>query len=507
MKQAIGTAPRDGEFVLLVEEASFEVAQWSADNWVGENGASIKMRPTHWMPLLQNNVVARPADRENRARLGSRSFIFLGLLGGVAVALPILNAGAPFLSPKPPDARSVQLPAASAQTTAPKAVIAERQVPPAATASQAKSVTKGLEALQEQALVREPERADALARDLATARWESEARSPLATTDAQTTEAAATQRQLEQELKEERERAIALTRDLAAARREIEARSAPPTTDAQTAEAAATRQQQEQELKEERERAAALTRDLVAARREIDAHNTWAAALTRDLAAARREIREIQVRTGVAATTAIQAHTGVAETTASDSAAAAPAVEAAAIRQRQALEEERERQAGEAVALRQAAEGERQGADVLAGELAAPRQPIEATTGSANGMDIAHVETKATPTHAANKDIGLLDRPVSPEAQVSVEAKKLLTRADLFLRQGDISAARVVLERAIDMGSTEAGYRLAETYDPVVLSSWRTLGTRGDPAKARDLYARAYADGIQQAKDRMNALH
>src|SRR4030081_3466460 len=32
MKQAIGTAPRDGEFVLLVEEASFEVAQWSADN-------------------------------------------------------------------------------------------------------------------------------------------------------------------------------------------------------------------------------------------------------------------------------------------------------------------------------------------------------------------------------------------------------------------------------------------------------------------------------------------
>jgi hypothetical protein len=229
--------------------------------------------------------------------------------------------------------------------------------------------------------------------------------------------------------------------------------------------------------------------------------------LTRDLAAARREIREIQVRTGVAATTAIQAHTGVAETTASDSAAAAPAVEAAAIRQRQALEEERERQAGEAVALRQAAEGERQGADVLAGELAAPRQPIEATTGSANGMDIAHVETKATPTHAANKDIGLLDRPVSPETQVSVEAKKLLTRADLFLRQGDISAARVVLERAIGMGSTEAGYRLAETYDPVVLSSWRTLGTRGDPAKARDLYARAYADGIQQAKDRMNALH
>jgi TPR repeat protein len=100
-----------------------------------------------------------------------------------------------------------------------------------------------------------------------------------------------------------------------------------------------------------------------------------------------------------------------------------------------------------------------------------------------------------------------LDRAVSPDAQVSVEAKNLLTRADLFLRQGDIGAARVVLERAIEMGSAEAGYRLTETNDPRVLSSWRAMGTRGDPAKARELYARAYADGIQQAKHRMNALH
>jgi hypothetical protein len=84
--------------------------------------------------------------------------------------------------------------------------------------------------------------------------------------------------------------------------------------------------------------------------------------------------------------------------------------------------------------------------------------------------------------------------------------QKLLTRAGQFLSQGDISAARIVLERARDIGSAEAGYRLAETYDPLMLSSWRTLGTRADPAKARELYARAYADGIEQAKDRMNAL-
>jgi hypothetical protein len=162
---------------------------------------------------------------------------------------------------------------------------------------------------------------------------------------------------------------------------------------------------------------------------------------------------------------------------------------------------------------RQAVEEERRRADALAGELAAARQAIAATTGAADPprMHIVHVEAEAIPAHATNNDIGILDRPESPETQVSVEAKKslaqLLTRANLFLAQGDISSARVVLERAVEMGSAEAGFRLAETYDPRVLASWRTLGTRGDPARARELYERAYAEGIQQAKDRMNALH
>jgi TPR repeat protein len=177
------------------------------------------------------------------------------------------------------------------------------------------------------------------------------------------------------------------------------------------------------------------------------------------------------------------------------------------------MEEERERQAGEvALRLRQALEAERQRADVLAGELAAARQAIAVTTGPADppGMHTTRVETEATPAQATSNDTGILDRPASLEAELSVAAGKLLTqllaRADLFLRQGDIGAARVVLERALEMGSAEAGYRLAETYDPRVLSAWRTFGTRGDPAKARELYARAYADGIRQAKDRMNAL-
>jgi hypothetical protein len=56
------------------------------------------------------------------------------------------------------------------------------------------------------------------------------------------------------------------------------------------------------------------------------------------------------------------------------------------------------------------------------------------------------------------------------------------------------------------MGSAEASFALAETYDPHILSSWGTYGTRGDASKARELYAKASVGGIREAKDRFNAL-
>src|SRR5258705_9016940 len=52
MRRAIDTAPRDGEFVILEDDASgsFELARWSAEAraWVRENGELSKITPTHW---------------------------------------------------------------------------------------------------------------------------------------------------------------------------------------------------------------------------------------------------------------------------------------------------------------------------------------------------------------------------------------------------------------------------------------------------------------------------
>ena len=97
------------------------------------------------------------------------------------------------------------------------------------------------------------------------------------------------------------------------------------------------------------------------------------------------------------------------------------------------------------------------------------------------------------------------EQPVSIEANGS-EAAGLLARAKALVVQGNILAARGVLERAAETGSAQATFALAETYDPNVLATWRTRGTRGDATRARDLYARAYEGGIKTAKDRSDSL-
>jgi len=92
--------------------------------------------------------------------------------------------------------------------------------------------------------------------------------------------------------------------------------------------------------------------------------------------------------------------------------------------------------------------------------------------------------------------------PTPPDVG-DAELQRLMSRASLLLSQGDIGAARIVLERAAETGNAQALFALAETFDPVVLSAWGTLGTRGDAARARELYAKALAGGVQEAKSRL----
>ncbi|HEX7915308.1 hypothetical protein, partial [Rudaea sp.] len=111
------------------------------------------------------------------------------------------------------------------------------------------------------------------------------------------------------------------------------------------------------------------------------------------------------------------------------------------------------------------------------------------------------------PTLTQAAEAAATGQPTVNEAQGGPEAARLLARATALLGQGDIGAARIVLEHAVETGSAQASFMLAETYDPLVLSTWKTYGTRGDVTKARELYERALAGGIQQARDRSVALY
>ena len=93
----------------------------------------------------------------------------------------------------------------------------------------------------------------------------------------------------------------------------------------------------------------------------------------------------------------------------------------------------------------------------------------------------------------------------APEAPGNPDAPRLMARASLLLSQGNIVAARTVLDRAAETGSAAALFALAETYDATILAAWGTVGTQGDADKARELYAKAFAGGVQEARDRLNA--
>lgn len=123
----------------------------------------------------------------------------------------------------------------------------------------------------------------------------------------------------------------------------------------------------------------------------------------------------------------------------------------------------------------------------------------------------SRAETDASGIAPSREEATVL--PAAPAAQApsapappddgDTALQRLMSRASLLLSQGDIGAARVVLERAAETGNARALFALAETFDPVVLSAWGTLGTRGDAARARELYAKALAGGVQEAQSRL----
>jgi hypothetical protein len=83
------------------------------------------------------------------------------------------------------------------------------------------------------------------------------------------------------------------------------------------------------------------------------------------------------------------------------------------------------------------------------------------------------------------------------------ELATLMKRAKGLLAAGDISPARLLLERAAEAQDAAAALMLAQTYDPAVLGKLDTRNINTDPAAARTWYQRAVQLGSTDAQRRL----
>ncbi|WP_454619804.1 hypothetical protein [Bradyrhizobium cenepequi] len=521
MRQPIDTAPRDGKDI-WVEDATgaVDIAHWSsqAGKWAWKNGRPINIAPTHWHPITED-VLQDDEQWSSPLRVGgagrrlTASLIAVILVAGVAIAVfdqfsehevsaTTEAERAVGLNPKPAVAGWQTLLQRETAAVLMQDPDLSRQVRLASTAQRRQAFDEepshrdalagepaaAMSAELQQSLDQERERSAALTAELAKARGDLETMLTLSSKfqdDAiQRWEAAEiTAEDLRQSLRQEQARAADLANELTGMRREIEALNGQ-SRKADDAAAAQQKQATEQEiaelrqsLQQEQEKTAALTREVGAARQ----------AMTASAEQQRRALDEAQMR---------------AAALASELAGTSSEIETRAAQSQKAVDEAVEqKQTAEATIaeLRQSLQQERSRTEALARDLASARRPIDERVIVGRAIEGPIMPVTQTVAAAASE-------PPTAADQDKTEAARLIARASALLGQGNIGAARIVLERAAEDDNARASFMLAETYDPVVLSAWGTYGTRGDAAKARELYAKAHSGGIREAKDRLDAL-
>ena len=538
MRHTIDTAPRNGEFVIIVDDASnrFDIAQWLVSReWVREDGKPSQITPSHWSPIAigenrpfslnavkapqQDEPIPVPSRDEAPHEPSTDDFVPAHIASAPAIVPHVESQTAAVPRPRRfVTSIAVALVAAlliglsfhaelesllarypSLQTTFEKQIQQASQEAhqpqvepnPAGVPLNARS---GAPVPEAQPLSVSSERHNALANELA------EARRSLDAINLQLRLEAAKAQSFEQQLQREQERTAALTSELAEVRRDFDTRMTSSSKASEEAVQSARMQEAmtaalQRSFEEERSRSAALASELATARRDLGTRAVSSSNAVDELA----QLRKTTEGTTAELRQSLQQEREKVAVLASELATARRDLETRAAASSNAVEELAQlRKTTEATTaeLRQSLQQEREKVAALAPDLESTKRMSGALQSPGPTSSGENGQTK--PVAA--------ERPVTPAVQGDPEAVGLMARAKVLLAQGNIGAARIVLERAVEMGSAEASFALAETYDPRILSSWGTYGTRGDTSKARELYAKALAGGIQRAKDRFDAL-
>lgn len=542
MRRPIETAPRSGEGIWVEDAAgATEVGHWSPEvgNWVWQDGSPIDPAPTHWYPAMEE------VDPEDE-RAG-------GWLVAAAILIPVIFVAASLLGVFTPFTVQPDMTRVGSESTlsleprpeAPTGLLAllQSEATGALTQAEPASVVQSSQQPSE-----DGPRTDASANELAEARRELDE----AVQRAHTAEIAA--EELRKSLQQEHAHSAELANELAGARSEIEAgkaqsRNADVAAAQQRDAAAGEIAELKQNLQQERQRGELLakqasTAQAIAASAEQGRHEAQsrAAALASELAAIPRaslmaeaaaaEQKEAVGREVAELHQSLQAEQQKNADLFAE-AKAAREVAADAEQQHRALEAAQAHAAALARELREArgeietrnvqmreandaASQQRQAANREIAELRQLLQQQRSET-EARQRDSTSEPAPTDARHQAEQTHQgpILPAAVSAEATVAEPRKaanqaeaeaRLIPRARALLDQGNVGAARIVLELAAEKDNAQASFMLAETYDPAVLSAWGTYGTRGEAAKARELYAKAHRGGIREAKERLEAL-
>ncbi|WP_271589960.1 hypothetical protein [Bradyrhizobium sp. CCBAU 53415] len=542
MRRPIDTAPRSGEGIWVEDAAgAAEVGHWSpeAGKWVWQDGSPINPAPTHWHPAMED------VDPEDERSGGS--------LVAAAILIPVIFVGASLLGVFTPFTAQPDMTRIGGGSA-----LSLDQRPEIATGSLAllqREASQALMQAEPASVVQPSQRLDEDApRIVAPANELAEAHRELDEAVQRTHTAEIAAEELRKSLQQEQAHSAELANELAGARREIDAgnaqsRSADDVAAQQRDAAAREIAELRQSLQQERQRAGLLEKQAnaaqaAAASAEQDRHEAQsrAAALASELAgiprgslmaeAAASEQKEAVGREVAELRQSLQDERQKnADLVAQAKAAQAAAADAE--QQRRALEEARAHAAVQArelaetrreietrnVQLREANDAISQQRQAANREIAELRQSLQQERSGTEARQKDRASASA-PTDARlqveQTNVGSI-LPATPSVEAAVaepltaanrnEAEaRLIPRARALLDQGNIGAARIVLELAAEKDIAQASFMLAETYDPAVLSAWGTYGTRGEAAKARELYAKAHRGGIREAKERLDAL-
>ena len=133
----------------------------------------------------------------------------------------------------------------------------------------------------------------------------------------------------------------------------------------------------------------------------------------------------------------------------------------------------------------------------------------EPTAGTPTFSNMRSAMTSAAPENPVVEPLRppALPRQIQPTSAISpADEARLIARAVSLIKRYDFSGARLFLEHALQQGSAPAAFMMAETYDWRMLRAIKAYRVRGDTEKAREFYGLAAVAGIEQARERLEAL-